>query len=212
MPNESRGSDGRNTMHRNSTRIRRQLALAGLATVLTILSGAAIADEDWNEEGAAEARADDLDDHEAGSEDPDDRTVGSEDLEDRETASEDPEQRTAGSEDPDSMVHGSGDLERHEAASEDLTDLPAARPDSGEESIDVPGQAHWQATTDPQVVIARDQLVRAERRAAAAEKAYGEMRQNNYPRGEARIRIVNERDEANRGLEEAKRALAAAED
>ncbi len=164
--------NGRNTMHRKTTRIRRQMALAGLAAVLAILPGAAIAEDDRNEEGAAEARAGQLDDHEAEAEDPDDRTVGS----------------------------------------EDLTDLPAARPDSDDDSIETPGRTRWETTTDPEVVIARDNLARAERRAAAAEKAYGEMRQNNYPRGDARVRIVNERDEARRGLEEAQRALAAAEE
>ncbi len=198
-------------MHRKTTRIRQQMAFAGLAALLSILPGAAIAEDDWSDEGAAETRAGQLDDHEAESEDPDDRTLGSEDLEDMETGSEDPENRTAGGEDPDSMAVGSEDIERHEADSEDLTDLPVARPDSGEEPIEDPGQARWEPTTDPEVVIARNNFVRAERRAAAAEQAYGDMRRNDYPRGEARIRIVNERDEAMRGLEEAKRALAAAE-
>jgi hypothetical protein len=199
-------------MHRKTTRIRQQMAVAALAAVLGILPGAANGEDDWNEEGAAEARAGQLDDHEAGAEDPDDRTAESEDMDDMEAGSEDPEKRRAGSEDPDSMAVGSEDIERHEAASEELTDLPAARPDSGDDLIEAPGQARWETTTDPEVVIARNELVRAERRATAAEKAYGEMRQNNYPRGEARIRIVNERDEALQGLEEAKRALAAAEE
>jgi hypothetical protein len=204
--------NGRNTMHRKTTRIRRQMALAGLAAVLAILPGAAIAEDDRNEEGAAEARAGQLDDHEAEAEDPDDRTVGSEELDDMEAGSEDADQRRASSEDPDSMDVDSEDIERHEAASEDLTDLPAARPDSDDDSIEAPGRTRWETTTDPEVVIARDNLARAERRTAAAEKAYGEMRQNNYPRGDARVRIVNERDEARRGLEEAQRALAAAEE
>lgn len=199
-------------MHQKTTRIGKPMALAGLVAVLSILPAAAIANDDWDGGGAAESRAGDLDDHEADSEDASDRTVGSEDLEGMEVGSEDPDERQADSEDPDSRVVGAEDMERHEAADEELTDLPAARPDSGAEAIDVPGQAHWQATTDPQVVIARDAVVRAERRAAAAEKAYGEMRQNNYPRGEARIRIVNERDDAQRALDEAKRALAAAEE
>lgn len=159
-------------MHRMTTRIRRPMALAGLAAVLSIHPGAAVAGDDWNEEGAAEALAGQLDDHVAEAEDPDDRTVGS----------------------------------------EDLTDLPAARPDSEDDSIEAPGQTRWATTTDPEVVIARDAVVRAERRAAAAENAYGEMRQNDYPRGDARVRIVKERDEARRGLEEARRALAAAEE
>ncbi len=119
-----------------------------------------------------------------------------------ETRADQLDDHEAGSENPDDRTVGS----------EDLNDLPAARPDSGEESIEAPGQARWEATTDPEVVIARDKLVRAERRATAADKAYGEMRQNNYPRGDARVRIVKERDEAMQGLEEAKRALATAEE
>ena len=150
-------------MYRGTTRMYSRMALAVLAAVLCVVPGAAIAEDDWNEEGAAETSAGQLDDHETGSENPGDRAVGS----------EDPELRMADGEDP--------------------------------------GQARWETTTDPEVEIARDKLVRAERRATAADRAYGEMRQNNYPRGDARVRIVNERDEAMQALEEAKCALAAAE-
>ncbi len=171
-------------MHRRTTRICLRIATTGLAALFGILAGDANAD-DWHDKGAAEANAEDL---------------------------EDPEDRLTGSEDSDSMLEGSEDIDDHMAESEDLTDLPEARPDSDDDPIDLPGQSRWQPTTDPEVVIARNNLLRTEQRAATAKAAYGDMLKRNYPRGEARVRIVNERDAAIKALDEAKRALAAAEE
>jgi hypothetical protein len=198
-------------MHRQSTRIGLRIATVGLAALFGVLVGASNTDA-RDDEDAAEANAEDLEDHEADSEDPEDDLVGSEDPDERTVGSEDPEDRLTGSEDSDSMLEGSEDIDDHMADSEELPDLPEARPDSGDDPIDVPGQSRWQPTTDPEVLVARNNLLRAEQRAEAATAVYGDMSKRNYPRGEARIRIVNERDEAIKALEEAKQALAAAEE
>ena len=191
-------------------------ATIALAVVLGVLPGAAIAD-DGNDEGAAAATAGQLEDHDADSEDPDDDIEGSEDSDRRTVGSEDPGKRRTGAEDSDSMLEGSGDVERHAADSEDLTNLPEAPPDSGDDSIDDSGQSHREpmsasSEANPEVVIARNNLDRAEKRAAAARSAYGDMIQRDYPRGDARVQIVKERDAAMKAYEDAKRALAAAEE
>ena len=109
------------------------------------------------------------------------------------------------------MVTDAGDMEHQETTSQNLTDLAESRPDSGFESIEIPGQSEWQPTTDPDVLRARKELVRAQKRAQTARTISGDMQERNYPSGEARIRIVNERDASMKALEEAKRALAAVE-
>ncbi len=202
-------------MRRRITRILLWTATIALAALLGVLPGAAIAD-DRNDEGAAETTAGQLEDHDADSEDPDDDVEGSEDSDRRTVGSEDPGKRRTGAEDSDSMLEGSGDVERHAADSEDLTNLPGDRPDAGDDSIDDSGQSRGEpmsasSEVDPEVVIARNNLVRAEKRAAAARSAYGDMIQRDYPRGDARVQIVKERDAAMKAYEDAKRALAATE-
>lgn len=204
-------------MRRRVTRILLWTATISLAILLGILPGAARADDRDGNGGAAETTAGQLKDHDADSENPDDDLLGSEDSDRRTVGSEDPAKRQTGSENSDSMLEGSGDIDRHETGSEDLTNLPEARPESGDDSIDDSGQSRQEpmsasSEADPDVVIARNNLVRAEKRAAAARSAYGAMVQRDYPRGDARVQIVKERDDAMKAYEEAKRALAAAEE
>ena len=187
-----------------------------LAVVLGVLP-AVVGANDGDDDGAAETTAGELEDHGAGSEDPDDDLLGSEDSDRRTVGSEDPAKRRTGAGDSDSMLEGAGDSDRHSEGSEDLTNLPEAPPDSGDASIDDSGQSRREpmsasSEADPEVVIARNNLVRAEKRAAAARSAYGDMVQRDYPRGDARVQIVKERDDAMKAYEEAKRALAAAEE
>ena len=135
------------------------------------------------------------------SHDPDEMRVESENLEDHE----------AQAENPASLLTGAGSIDQQKATSENLTDLREARPDRGYESIEVPGQSDWRPTADAQVILARDKLVHAQKRARAARDAYGRAQERNYPKGEARIRITQERDASMKAFEEAKRALAAVE-
>jgi hypothetical protein len=197
-------------MHRESTR--HVLTAAALAFALSIAVHPAITQaNDSGYADPAEATSGEMEDHEASSKDPDDMTAESHDLEEYTVDSETMEGRMAESEDPDRMVTGSEELSEHEGSSTDLTDLKKARPDDGHEAIDVPGQSEWDTTTDPEVLVARKHLVRAQQRARNARTVYGDMMERNYPRGAARIQIVKERDASMEALREAKSALSAAE-
>jgi hypothetical protein len=186
------------------------MAAIVLALSLGAIPGVMHADG-WSDGDAAEATAGQLDDHEASSKNPDDMTAKSRNPDDMVAGSENPDDMTAEAKNPASMVTDAQQLDQHEATSTNLGALQRARSDPGFESIEVPGQSDWQPTTDPEVLVARKHLVQAQQRAAAARTAYGDARRRNYPRGEARIRIVNERDASMKALEEAKRSLAAAE-
>jgi hypothetical protein len=180
-----------------------------LALALGALPAQAEAEDGWVDDEAAETTAGEIEEHEEQSQNPDDMTAGSRDPDAMTTQSETMAGRETRSQDPDAMVTGSS--REDEVTGEDLTDLREVAPDRGFVPIDVPGQHDWQPTTNPEVLQARKRLLRAEKRAEAAQTAYGDMMMRNYPRGEARIRIVNERDAAMEALEEAKRELTAAE-
>lgn len=158
---------------------------------------------------ASRSTAGDLEDHEAHSKDPEDLTTGSEDLDDFTVDAEQLEDHEAGSANPASMVTDSGELEEHEAQSRNLTDLAETRPDVGAEDIEMPGQADWAPSTDPDIIRARKDLRQAQKRARRAREVYGRAQQNDYPRGEPRLRINREYDAAMQALEEAKRAVEA---
>lgn len=186
-------------MHRESTIRDHAATAAAIALALSLTAFPTLTQaNDW---GAAEATSGQMDDHKATSEDPDEMTVGSETM----------NGRMAESENPASMVTGAGRLNEHEGLSTDLTDLKTASPDAGFEDIEVPGQSEWGTTTDPEVLVARKYLVRAQQRARNARTVYGDMVERNYPRGAARIQIVDERDASMKAIEEAKSALAGAE-
>ncbi len=188
----------------------RALAAILVAFSLGALPSAALADGS-SDVDAARGRAGNLEDHQASSSDLEDRMAKSRDPDEMVAESETMEGREAEAKNPASMVVDSGELDRHQATSTNLTDLREAKPDAGFEAIEVPGQADWVPSTDPEVLVARKQLVQAQKRAEAARTAYGDAQERNYPRGEARIRIVNERDAAMKTLEGAKRALEAVE-
>jgi hypothetical protein len=183
-----------------------------IAAITVFVWTTSVAADGWAGDDAAEATAGQLDDHEEGSEDPNDMVVGSRDPNDMVVGSENLDDHEAHSEDPDSMVTGSQQMADHEATSENLADLHPASPDRGFQAIDVPGQSSWESTTDPEILAARENLVRAQQRAASARTAYGDMIRDNYPRGEARLEIVQERDASMQALEKAKRALAGSDD
>jgi hypothetical protein len=152
-----------------------------------------------------------MEDHEASSKDPDDMTVESHDPDEMTVESETMDGRMAESKDPDRMVVDSEEMSEHMGSSTDLTDLKKVRPDEGFEAIEVSGQLEWEPTTDPSVLVARKHLVRAQQRARNARTVYGDMMEQNYPRGAARIQIVKERDASMEALRETKSALATAE-
>jgi hypothetical protein len=197
-------------MHRESTR-QHHIAAACALTLSLAIHPAITQANDWADNEPAEATSGQMKDHEASSKDPDDMTVGSHDPDEMTVESETMEGRMAESEDPDRMVVDSEEMSDHMGSSTDLTDLKKARPDEGFEAIEVPGQSEWEPTTDPSVLIARKHLVRAQQRARNARTVYGDMMEQNYPRGAARIQIVKERDASMEVLGEAKSALAVVE-
>jgi hypothetical protein len=197
-------------MHRESTR-QHYIAVAFALTLSLAIHPAITQANDWAGNDPAEATSGRMEDHEASSKDPDDMTVGSHDPDEMTVESETMDGRMAESKDPGRMVVDSEEMSEHMGSSTDLTDLKKVKPDEGFEAIEVPGQSEWEPTTDPSVLIARKHLVRAQQRARNARTVYGDMMERNYPRGAARIQIVNERDASMKALEEAKSALAAAE-
>ncbi len=197
-------------MHRESTRQHHIAAAFALTLSLSVHPAITQAD-DWAGNDPAEATSGRMEDHEASSKDPDDMTVESHDPDEMTVESETMDGRMAESKDPDRMVVDSEEMSEHMGSSTDLTDLKKVRPDEGFEAIEVPGQLEWEPTTDPSVLVARKHLVRAQQRARNARTVYGDMMEQNYPRGAARIQIVKERDASMEALRETKSALATAE-
>jgi hypothetical protein len=198
------------------TRIAGRVLVVILAIAFGGFAGVALADVDMDDMddmdgGAAETTAGQLDDHEAHSKNPDDMTAESRDPDEMTVESEKLDDHMADSENPDDMMAKSQDPDELVVESENLSDLPEEKPDSGYESIEVPGQKSWEPTTDPELLAARKNLVRAQNRAEVARTVYGDTMRRNYPRGEARVRIVEERDASSEDLEKAKAVLAAAE-
>jgi hypothetical protein len=197
-------------MHRESTRVHQAAAVVTLMLSLVVYP-AVVQANDWSGDEPDEAKSGRMEDHEAASEDPNEMTAESHNPDEMTVESETMDGRVTESENPASMVTGAGQLSEHEGTSTNLSDLKQARPDVGFQEIESPGQSEWETTTDPDVLVARKHLVRAQQRAQNARTAYGDMMERNYPRGAARIEIVNERDASMTALEEAKSALAATE-
>jgi hypothetical protein len=197
-------------MLRSSTRVSRFLAVSALALGLALFAPAAgIAGDDDDPWDPAMSTSDTMDDHHAESRDPDSMLAESQDLDDNLGHSENLDDNLAKSEDPDDMVADSENLDSHIGESSNLADLPTDAPDDGYEKIVPASQADWGPTDNPRVLVARDKVVRAEKRAQRARTRYGDMMQANYPRGAARARIVDERDESEAALEEAQHTLQA---
>jgi hypothetical protein len=153
--------------------------------------------------------------HEAESEDLDSMVVGSERL----------DSHTVGSEDPMGMVVGAEDLdadEGHSRALQSLATAAAPGADRGTEgsSSEAPTNDAVAAagrTSPPSPVqseiglIHRDKqaLAEARERNARAEGAYSNMMARDYPRGEARLQIVAERQAAQRALKAANERYSA---
>ena len=197
-------------MLRSSNRAFHILTAAVLALGLALLAPTAgIAGDDDDPWDPAMSTSDTMDHHHAESRDPDSLLAESQDLDDNLGHSKNLDDNLADSEDPDDMVAGSEELDSHIGESSNLADLPTDAPDAGYQRIVPASQADWGKTDNPRVLVARDKVVRAEERAERARTRYGDMMQANYPRGAARARIVDERDESEAALEEAEHALHA---
>ena len=144
------------------------------------------------------ATSGDADDHMAESIDPDSLVV----------ESTDPDSLVVESTDPDGLVVDSESPDEHTGHSEALQHLDQEAPDRGYVAIDgVPSAIALDPTPSAAELLAMRRLERAE--AEAAREAYGDMMENDYPRGEARERIVRRRDESMAAYEQAREELEA---
>jgi hypothetical protein len=181
----------------------------GLVCTALFLGVAATAssESDWE---AARSTSDTMEDHQAHSENPDDLRGESETLDSHVVESEKLDDHIGHSENPDDMVAAPGKLADHEAESEELGTLSMDAPDAGARAIRMPGDDAWKKSTNPRAIVAGRNFERAQQRAEKARDNYGRMMRNDYPRGDARERIVSERDASMTALEEARTALGSA--
>jgi len=171
-----------------------RLALLVTALAFAFLATHAVAEDD--EAGPEMGRSldpddltvesEDSDDMEGDSEDPDDLVVGSEDPDDMVGRSEDPDDLVVGSEDPDDMVGRSYELDElsEDSGSANLPDpMPQLVAEPSPPGPNDGSQVHaaWRA------------VQAAERNMEASNDIYANMMENDYPRGERRARIIEER-------------------
>jgi hypothetical protein len=183
---------------------------AVISAAISLYAFAAVAENDpWDSYAApAEATSDTVGHHEAGSEDPNDLEAGSHDPDEYVVDSKDPDDLTVESGEAD--IASPGRLADHEYESRGVQDLRTEAADDGYEAIDDGtdlSTSNLNLTAEE--IVARRHLKRAEIEASEARDTYGRMMQNDYPRGEARERIVRHRDESMQALEEARRQLEA---
>jgi hypothetical protein len=176
-----------------------------LLTALTFVlsSGSALADPGDPEMATSGS----LEDHQAEYEDPEDLEAESHDM--VEGYSEDPEDLVV--EASEEHVVDTEDLEDHEGHTTGLQDLEMAAPDPGFEEIEDGRLTSLDVTNlNAQQVVAMHHLDRAQSAAVVARTRYGDMMRDDYPRGAARLRIVEHRDETMRDLEKARAEFDAA--
>jgi hypothetical protein len=175
------------------------LALTALIVAL-VVPGVGFSDE-WTGDDPARSTADDLDDHKAHSSSPSDHEAESHDM--VEGHSEDPDDMVVEADQMD--VVGTDDINEHEGSTTALQDLRVEAPDGGANPIhDSRLDGTENASLSAGQLVAKRHLERAEAQAAAARNTYGEMMQDDYPRGAARIRIIEHRDETMSDLEQAR--------
>jgi hypothetical protein len=181
----------------------------------------------WAEDRDADpemATSGDPDEQRARSLGPDSSLAESEDSDDRTEQAEDSDDRLVGSEDSDDRLGRSRDVDTEPGRSEDLGDLPNAAPAPAPAPPD--GSAQRATTIAPsrsggegeagesagnwegRLAQARARLDRAQRDLERWTEAYTRAINTGYPRGDARARIVTERDRAQTALDAAREELA----
>jgi hypothetical protein len=176
------------------------------------------------------------DDHLATSSDSDSDLGHSQNPDDLLVESVNPDSLLAESEDPDSLVVESENLDDrlgHSTALQDLPDADAQEREIEQETLAEMRERHRteglaeDATATPRdgppstsgnrmnaqiasIRAAKKQFAAAKARASKADEAYGVMMERDYPRGEARLKIVDERKLAQQELESAQKTYDAA--
>lgn len=150
---------------------------------------------------AAIVTAGSLDDHEAESGDMDDHTAESHEMDEGE--SEDPEDLLVESHEAD--VVESSLPAAHQGTSVAIDDLDSVGAEAGFEAIDM-GRLDGinEVHLDAHQLLAKRRLERAQANAMTARTRYGDMMENDYPRGEARLRITKTRDDTMAALKRAR--------
>jgi len=174
-----------------------------LVFVLAPLLCVAASANDWTDDDPARTSAGEIEDHEATSSDPSDHEAHSHEMD--EGQAEDLEDHIVGTEDLEDHMVETEDLEQHEGTTTALQDLRYEAPDDGLDPID-DGRLDGVDEThlDAGQLVAKRHLASAQDEAAAARTVYGDMMRDNYPRGAARIRVIERRDATMADLEQAR--------
>jgi len=171
------------------------------ATIVVLLGAGGFGPAEASADEAEVTTAGSLDDHEAESEDMDDHMAESHEMDAGE--SEDPEDLLVESE--DAHIVESSLPAAHQGSSIALDDLGTDAPEVGFEAIDS-GRLDGinEVHLDAQQLLAKRRLERAQANAMTARTRYGDMMENDYPRGAARERITQTRDETMAALKRAR--------
>jgi hypothetical protein len=159
------------------------------------------------EDAPSRTRTSDLDGFGAETVDPDERRAQPREPDARDADGLDSDDRQTQPRDVDALEDDTEDPSGHEGRTHALDEHPVESPEGAPMAIELPGQADWAPTDDPEIAAARETLRDAQAAARAALERYAEMQRANYPRGEARAEIVSERERALAALARAKQAL-----
>lgn len=118
----------------------------------------------------------------------------------------------AGEPDAEGVRAGSADADLETADEPEAHLEEAGDPDARLEGAAAPEPPGSDFSGRPASAGVTPALAAAQARAQAADRAYDDMLRRDYPRGDARQAIIDEREQAHRALEAAQRAAAAAED
>jgi hypothetical protein len=190
--------------------------LAGVA-IAAFAAGMALAEDRLGMPAMGDSSS--PDEHLATSSDPDSHMGHSLDPDDLVVEAGDPDDLVVEAEDPDDLVVESEQLEDHIGGSTVLQDLPDAEAQElavERETLRKLRDRHREAAPTPpptpapgsspldtqlaEVHAAKQGAEAARQRVAKAENAYGIMMDTDYPRGEARLLIVDERKLARKEL------------
>ncbi len=212
-----------------------QIAAIGFS-FFALAAQVGVADDRLNAPAMGESSS--PDEHLATSSDPDSHLAQSEDLDDHEGQSKDLDDLVVESEDLDDLVVESEDLDDHMGYSKDLQDLPSAEDQQlqieretlqamreryreevrDEEAAEPPGDdasSPGNNRMNMQIAAiheAKQALEISRKLANEADDVYANMMRNDYPRGEARLKIVDERNIARDALRAAEQRYDAALD
>lgn len=183
--------------------------LVGLGLLLAFAGGAQ-AEDVWKADEPSQGRFEDPEEHGRSAATLEERTREPGSLEGREASARKPGASIEPG-DPDDAPAAAGRPEDRVVSPSRLGELQKERRGAGALDFPRPDPATWTPTRDPELQRLRAAYRAASERAEAAIARYDEMRDENHPRGEARLEIVRERNAAIEALREATAALQRAD-